>query len=212
MIAAFIALRLRSVLGRKTGHEQRRPNAFQRSSQPDGTAANGSAQADDMPPPPPMDPPEIVADDKVKRGLAEVRLADPSFDLEGFVEGSKAAFAMILDAYAKGDRDTLRPLLASDVFASFDSVIAERETEDRVVQFELVSIGKSELAGAAMSGHDAQLTMRFVSEQINVVRDAAGEVIEGDSAEIVEVTDIWTFERNVQSSDPNWLLVETRAT
>ncbi|MCB2054166.1 MAG: Tim44 domain-containing protein [Geminicoccaceae bacterium] len=210
MIAAFIALRLRSVLGRKTGNEQQRASRMQRS------AESGADKVVPMrtPPPPPVSEDGViadVADDTVKKGLTEIRLADPSFDLQSFVEGARSAFAMIIDAYAKGDRQTLQSLLADDVFRSFDAVIAEREENDRTMHCELAEMRTAEVVGARMEGKQARVTMRFVTDQVNVLRDAAGEVVEGDPTGHEEVVDIWTFARDTRSPDPNWLLVETRA-
>ena len=137
-------------------------------------------------------------------------LADPGFDLSGFLEGAKAAFAMIVEAFARGDKAALRPLLSDEVFTSFAAAIDEREQLGRTITTELVSIGGAELVGAAMRGTTARLTVRFKSEQINVTRDRDGEVIDGDPHAILEAVDIWTFERDTRSRDPNWLLVETR--
>ena len=212
MVAAFIAIRLRSVLGRKTGSERRRGDGF---SDPRKGAAQPPAQPVEAPPPLPDVTDEIIEDmedEGLKNDLRELRKADPSFDLPNFLEGAKAAFSMVLDAYAKGDRQTLEPLLAEDVYRSFASVIDEREAEGQTMQFELVSIRKAELFAAHLvDGHVARVTVRFVSEQINLLKDQGGTIIDGDPAQIDELTDLWTFERDTRSSDPNWGLVETRA-
>ncbi|MEZ5825197.1 MAG: Tim44/TimA family putative adaptor protein [Geminicoccaceae bacterium] len=212
MVAAFIAIRLRSVLGRKTGEERRRGDGFRETG---NGATNPPAQPVEAPPPLPDVTDEII-DDMEDEGLREdlraLRKADPSFDLPNFLEGAKAAFSMILDAFAKGDRETLQPLLAEDVFRSFDAVIAEREAENQTMQFELVSIRKADLHAAKLvDGHKARVTVRFITEQINLLKDSEGRTIEGDPTQIDELTDLWTFERDTQSSDPNWALVETRA-
>ena len=211
MIAAFIALRLKSVLGRKTGEEQRRGTSFQRTGE---AANNGEAAPGEVPPAPPDATDEIIAgieDEDLRQGIENVRQADPSFDLPNFLEGAKAAFAMILEAFAKGERETLRPLLADDVFSSFEAVIAEREANDQTMQFELVSIGSANLHDARMVGDLSRITVRFVTEQINTLRDGEGNALEGQSSAIEDITDLWTFERDTTSQDPNWLLIETRA-
>jgi predicted lipid-binding transport protein (Tim44 family) len=207
MVAAFIAFRLRSVLGRRTGHERRRPDPLTapgpRSDEKVVAMPDRAAQAGA----------EAVAesrDPSVKAGLAAIRLADKSFDPEGFLHGAVNAFGMIVDAFAKGDKDTLRPLLAPDVFQGFAKAIDDRSRHGHSLSTELVAMPKAELAGAAMSGTRARLTVRFESEQINVTRDTKGEIVEGDPTRTVQVVDIWTFERDTRSRDPNWQLVETR--
>jgi len=210
MVAAFIALRLRSVLGRRTGQERRRSADFggpRVNGAPDnvvalpdrsGAAAEGEAGIADL------------AEGKVKTGLTQIRLADPSFDLNGFLGGARAAFEMIVQAYAAGDKDALRPLLADDVFAGFAGAIEQRSVDGHTLDTQLMAIEKAEVVDAAMQGNMARVSIRFTSEQINVVRDADGKEIEGDPTSVEEVVDIWTFERDTGSRDPNWTLVETR--
>jgi predicted lipid-binding transport protein (Tim44 family) len=117
---------------------------------------------------------------------------------------------MIVDAFARGDKDALRPLLAADVFQGFAKAIDDRSRRGETLSTELVSTRKAELAGAAMSGTRARVTVRFETEQINITRDTKGEAIEGDPSRTEQVVDIWTFERDTRSRDPNWQLVETR--
>jgi len=210
-VAAFIAFRLRSVLGRKTGHERQRPTpvATPRRSEarvdvPKRAEAPSSLSSAEEP---------LVTDAQdpgLKAGLTQIRLADPSFDLTGFLEGARVAFGMIVEAFAKGDSAALRPLLAEYVYASFKAAIDERDSQGQQLTTELVSVKAAELAAAEMRGTLARLTVRFASEQINVTRDAEGQVIEGDPATTQDVVDLWTFQRDTRSRDPNWLLVETR--
>ena len=210
-VAAFIAFRLRSVLGRKTGHERQRPT-------PVATPRRAEVPVDpatraDAPPPATAGEEPLVADTgdpALKAGLTQLRLADPGFELQRFLEGARAAFAMIVEAFAKGDREALRPLLADDVYASFKAAIDERERQGQQLTTELVAIKGAELAAAEMRGTVARLTVRFTSEQINVTRDADGQVVEGDPSLPQEVVDLWAFQRDTRSRDPNWLLVETR--
>jgi predicted lipid-binding transport protein (Tim44 family) len=211
MVAAFIAYRLRSVLGRRTGHERRRPSSIGASpaqrpsdrmvSVPDQENPSGGAS----------EPVQDSRDGTLKTGVTAIRLADPSFDTDTFLRGARAAFTMIVEAFAKGDKDTLRPLLAGPVFASFSAAIDERSAKGLTHTTELVSVGAVDLAAAEMRGTRARVTVRFESEQINVSRDAEGHVAEGDPNQLEKVVDLWAFERDTRSRDPNWELVETRS-
>ena len=203
MVAAFIALRLRGVLGKKTGQERQRPSRVD--------VPPAQSVPDRAPPPDAEGRIADPGDAATKQGLAAIRLADPGFDLDGFLEGSKAAFTMIIEAFAKGERETLRPLVAAQVFESFDGVITEREAKGEVHGTEVVAVPGAEIAEAAMNGTRARIAVRFRSEQIGIVKDKDGEIVEGDPASVEEVLDVWTFERDTRSPDPNWELVETRS-
>lgn len=224
MLAAFVAFRLRGVLGRRTGHEQQ---PRRRTGTGTGTGAVGqpARPGDNVVPLPerpgaPATPGEEraggagggiadVADDGLKAGLTQIRLADPSFDLDGFLSGARAAFAMIVETFGRGDKAALRPLLASPVYGEFASAIDDRERRRQTLTTELVALRGAEVAAAGVRGTRARVQVRFVSEQINVTRDAAGEVVDGDPKAIAEVVDLWTFERDTRARDPNWELAET---
>jgi predicted lipid-binding transport protein (Tim44 family) len=216
MVAAFIALRLRSVLGRRTGQERRRTGGFPspaRSNGADGKSGSDNVVAlpDRSAAPSPADAAIAdLAEGKVKTGLTQIRVADPSFDLNQFLAGARAAFDMIVRAYAAGDKDALRPLLADDVFTGFAGAIDQRAADGHTLDTHLVAIESAEVVEAGVHGNVARVSVRFASEQVNVVRDAAGKEIEGDPSTAEQVVDIWTFERDTRSSDPNWTLVETR--
>jgi predicted lipid-binding transport protein (Tim44 family) len=210
MVAAFIALRLRSVLGRRTGHERRRSGGFG-PARPNGAADNvvalperSTAQAEGE---------AVIAglsDKGVKSGLTQIRLADQKFDPQKFLEGARAAFEMIVEAYAAGDKAMLRPLLADDVYAGFERAIEQRQSAGQSFETQLTAVPAVEVVGAEMRGRMARVTVRFKSEQINLLRDAQGKIIEGDPQTAEEVVDLWTFERDTASPDPNWILIETR--
>jgi predicted lipid-binding transport protein (Tim44 family) len=210
-VAAFIAYRLRSVLGRKTGHERQRPTPVAAPSRAE-PRVDPAARADTPPPVTAAEEPLIAdtGDPALKAGLTQLRLADPGFELQSFLEGARAAFTMIVEAFAKGDRDALRPLLADEVYSSFRAAIEERERQGHQLTTELVAVNGAELAAAEMRGTLARLTVRFTSEQINVTRNTDGRVVEGDPSLTQDVVDLWTFQRDTRSRDPNWLLVETR--
>jgi predicted lipid-binding transport protein (Tim44 family) len=209
MVAGFLILRLRSVLGRRTGHERRRPDPI--------TARTAQEEARDkvIPLPDRVRPtqreeaPSPVADAGSLGGIAQIRSVDRSFDPGEFVSGARRAFEMIVESFAKGDSTTLRPLLSDEVFARFDGAIRAREEARQTLTTTLVGIREAEIVDAALEGRTAQVTVKFVSEQINVTRDSEGRVVEGDPSAVATVTDIWTFARNAASRDPNWLLVAT---
>ena len=209
MVAAFIAFRLRSVLGRKTGHERPRVDPVSQRSAP--RSNDNVVPLPDRGPAPAGEAMAAQADGPVGAGVAAIRRADPRFDGEHFLQGARAAFAMIVEAYAKGDKQALRPLLADDVFAQFAGAIDQREQAGRTLSTELVATRAAELVEAGMAGSRARVTVRFTSEQINLTRDAAGDIVEGDPRQIDTVVDLWTFERDTRSRDPNWQLVETGA-
>lgn len=218
MIAVFLILRLRSVLGRRDDHEGGLPGVFDKLINPekkpgqeqDADADNVIQMADApleqgpaIPEPSPMTP--------LGAGVAAISAADPGFNLTEFVSGSRMAFEMILGAYASGDSATLKPLLGNDVFANFDRSIRERETAGQTMEETLVSIRSTEAIEAELDGHEAQVTVKFVSEQVHALFDADGEVIEGDTNKVITVTDFWTFARNTKARDPNWVLAATRS-
>ena len=209
MVAAFIALRLRSVLGRRTGHERRRTGGFTRA-RSNGAADNVVALPDRSSA---MEADPAIAgldDDGVKTGLTQIRVVDQGFDLRQFLAGARAAFEMIVEAFAAGDKGALRPLLANDVFADFSAAIDERNASGQALDTHLVGIRRTDPVGAELQDASARVAVRFESEQVNVLRDDQGEIIEGDPNTAEEVVDIWTFERDTGNQDPNWVLVETR--
>jgi predicted lipid-binding transport protein (Tim44 family) len=216
MVAAFIALRLRSVLGRRTGQERRRTGLFPGSSRANG-AGDAKQGADNVVSLPDRSEaashtdPGIadLADGKLKTALTQIRVADPSFQLNEFLLGARAAFEMIVEAYAAGNKETLRPLLADDVFRGFAGVIDQRHADGHSLDTQLIAIDDVAVADAELRDRIARVTVRFTSEQVNVVRDAEGRVIDGDPGSAEEVIDLWTFQRDTRSQDPNWTLVET---
>ena len=216
MIAAFLVFRLRSVLGRRTGHQSRPPDNMAHRHQdpeadgnvielPDRSTGAEPEFDDDAE----LEP--APADDPLAGGLAQIRAADRDFDPGDFEAGAKAAFEAIVHAFATGDSGTLRALLNDDVFDNFEQAIRERLDAAETLETTVVGIKSSDIVEAGMSGRNAIVTVAFVSEQVNVTRDAEGEVIDGDPAQVTDVTDIWTFARNTRSRDPNWKLIETRS-
>lgn len=207
MVAGFLILRLRSTLGRRTGHEQR-PDNFN-SNDNVVNLPRRDAQDSDVPPSRDIDPAYIGT--PLEEGLTQITLSDPNFSVDGFLNGAGSAFEMIVTAYAAHDTDTLKPLLADDVYASFASAIQDREDSGEVMETELVVIKPVRLEDVTVDGRVATVAVRFESEQVNVIKDAEGAVLDGDPEQIESVTDIWTFQRNLASPDPNWLLIATRS-
>lgn len=200
LIAVFILARLRSVLGRRTGTERPPVEPYQ----PPRAATVHQLR------PAPAAPQGRDRARSLEAGLAEISAADPSFDEGRFIAGAIAAFRMIVDAYARGDVATLRPLLAPSVLASFESSIKARQAAGETLETTLGRIDTAELVDPHVEDHMALVTVRFVSDQVNLLRDASGAIIDGAPNESVEVTDLWTFARDTRSSDPNWQLIATR--
>jgi len=214
MVAAFIAYRLRSVLGRRTGLERHPTERPAEGAKAPARTADTKPDADNVVNLPnsrnrPVEAPADAAGSGAADGLAALRAADPGFDLATFLQGAKTAFGMIVDAFARGDLQTLRPLLADQVYRNFQGAIAQREAAGERLETEIMAEPAAEFLDADLKGRMARVTLRFASRQINVTRDAQGRVIAGDPVRPEEVVDLWTFERDVRSADPNWLLAET---
>ncbi|MBV8185761.1 MAG: Tim44 domain-containing protein [Alphaproteobacteria bacterium] len=232
LVAVFLILRLRSVLGKRTGNE--RPPArdpFTPPAPPPASPRLGDAPAPGQsgndnilplpnggtPPRPPLStagPGGIRATvvPAAAAGVAAIRSADPSFDAGGFTAGARAAFTTIVEAFAKGDTAALRPLLDNPTFASFEGAIRGRAERKEKAETTLIGFEASDIASAELSsGGDANVTVRFVSEQINVLRNAEGQIVDGNPNEVQKVVDLWTFRRDTKSSDPNWQLVKTES-
>lgn len=216
MVAAFLVLRLRSVLGKKTGHQEPRQDPIsrrQQDAQKDGNVVELPNRYKDGPDDmaEPMDDPVANLDpnDPLASGIIQIRIADSSFHPVEFANGARAAFEMIVQAFAEGDTKTLENLLAEDVFENFNEAIVARREANEKLETTIIGISSADVVEAAMDGRNAMVTVKFVSEQVNVTHDAEGRVVDGDPNQVTEITDIWTFSRDTKSSDPNWKLVET---
>ena len=148
---------------------------------------------------------------RIRVSVAAVRAADPNFDFAGFSGGARSAFTTIVEAFAKGDTATLRPLLDGPTYASFEAAIRGRTERNEKAETTVIGFEASDIAAAELRGTEATVTVRFVSEQINVVRNAEGQIIDGNPNEVQKVVDLWTFRRDIKSSDPNWLLIKTES-
>ena len=212
MIAAFLVLRLRSVLGRRTGAEKPRDGLFPRVGVKRDAATDNVVNLPDPSHPredlPPQGAPRAATP---AAGLAQIRTADPAFDPGAFVQGARGAFEIIVNAFAHGDTATLRPLLSDEVYERFAEAIRHRIAAKETLETQLVTIKSAEIDEAQLNGRTAFVTVKFVSDQINATRAADGKVVEGEPEHVVEKTDFWSFARNTRSQDPNWLLVATRS-
>jgi predicted lipid-binding transport protein (Tim44 family) len=214
LVTGFLVLRLRSVLGRRTGNEKSPQDAKRQGS--DNVVSlpnrNEPSEDDDDDQPAPLGSWSKVTgtiDSAAEPGLNAIRAADASFDDNRFLAGARAAFEMILTAYTNGDVKTLRDLLADSVYTPFAQAIAERQARGETMVCELISFKSVTLTQAAMEGNTAKVSVRFVSEQLILVRDSSDNVVEGDPTQIDVVTDDWTFSRDVTSRNPNWFLSVT---
>ena len=201
MVAAFLVLRLRSVLGKRTGAE-RPPEQWPAPDDAGAAVIDLAARRRSVAEPP--------AESPVGRGLAAIRAADRNFDLDGFLGGGRAAFEMIVSAFAAGDKAALQTLLAPDVYRHFAEAIDNRARNGETLTTDLVGIRSVEPVEARMDGTFASVTLRIVSEQVNALRDHEGHVVEGSADKVIDVIDEWTFRRDTRSSDPNWALAATR--
>lgn len=230
VIAVVIILKLRSVLGRKTGDEEARIERYR--AQERARAAAAQAGADKVVSLPRRDRPErqgetqvapsaadvearvrafAASDPVLAEGLVAIHRADQSFDPEAFLKGARQAYEMIVTAFAEGNRKILRNLLSREVFDGFASAISDRESRGEQIDQSFVGINRADVLEAELKGGLAHVTVKFVSELISATRDRAGVVVAGDPKRIKEVIDIWTFARDVTSRDPNWKLVATQA-
>ncbi len=205
MIAVFFAFRLYSVLGRRTGNE-RSPEEQVRV--PDAPAKQ-RAEDNVVKLPERAGANNTVRSDPVARAIMDIKLADRSFDEAQFVEGARAAYEMIVTAFAQGDRETLRPLLSDEVFRAFDGAISKREKQNQTMEFKFLGLEAAKITAAELKDRIAEITVAFESEVIEALRDQSGELVEGESIAANRVNDVWAFARDVKARDPNWALVAT---
>ena len=229
VLAVVVFLKLRSVLGRRTGDETTRYERFkaQRTNE-----AEQSASKDKIVTLPRREraeaattEPKVESDTErqtrmtrfaggnaaLAMGLVDIANTDTTFDPTEFMKGARSAYEMIVMAFAEGNRNLLRDLLSPEVYEGFDAAVTDREGRKETIEQSFVGIKSSDMVEAEFKGGIAQLTIKFVSELISATRNAAAEVISGDPKRIKEMTDVWTFARDVSSNNPNWRLVATQA-
>ncbi|MGO4706564.1 Tim44/TimA family putative adaptor protein [Microvirga sp. 2MCAF38] len=222
VLAIFVAWRLRSVLGQKTGSETPPFDPLARRGQPETAAAdrdnvvrlpNTADEKTAAAVVPPTERWKGIAEPgtPIALGLDQIARSEPSFDARVFLEGASAAYEMIVLSFARGDRKSLTDLLSKDVYEGFDKAITERDRKGEKVETTFVSIDKAEIKNVEVQGNNAQIVVHFLSKLITATRDASGAVIDGSPDTVVDVTDAWTFARTLGSRDPNWQLVATEA-
>lgn len=211
MIAAFLVIRLRSILGRRTGFE-RPPQPQPQPLRPGPAPAAQGPVIEGHVEPVAQAASHVVPDPNsaVGQALARIHAADPSFDAARFLDGAARAFRIIVAAFAAGDRAALRPLLSDDTNHAFESVIAAREAAGHSQVSEIRGIEKMAIEAADLRGSTGSVTVRFVSDQVSLTRDRDERVVAGTDA-VTEITDLWTFERDLASQDPTWRLVAARS-
>jgi predicted lipid-binding transport protein (Tim44 family) len=219
-LAVFIFLRLRSVLGQRTGRERPPYDPYSSAREPVRPAPDKvvtlprpveTPAAATEPPAPATDRWKDVAQPgtALAAGLDAIVAADKEFDVKHFLTGARAAYEMIVTAFAEGDRRALKNLLSREVYDGFDQAIAEREKQGHKVETRFVAINAADVTAAEMKQRTAQVTVKFVSQLVSVTRDKDGNVVDGSPDKVTDVTDVWTFARDVSSRDPNWKLVAT---
>jgi predicted lipid-binding transport protein (Tim44 family) len=205
LVALFIGLRLYSVLGERTGHEQ----------QPILKPADPDARVEPRVSHPPasssaaVDMGDMAFVPTAGPGVRAILAADPTFDVARFLEGSKAAYRLILEAFWKGDFDTLRPHVDDHVYETFAAAAKQREKDGLTLENRLVTIDQAVIAEASAERKQAVVTVRFEADIAAVTRNAEGQVVAGSLSDAVQTRDLWTFRRDLGSNDPNWVLIET---
>jgi len=234
-LAVFIFLRLRNVLGQRTGRERPPYDPYSSAREPARPAADNIVALPNRAPEPTAKPAASAAEQSTAqsteqstasgerwKGMAEagspiaagfdaILATDAEFDPRHFLTGARAAYEMIVTAFAEGDRRTLKNLLAREVYDGFDAAISDREAQGATVESRFVSIDSAVITAAELRGRLAQVTVRFVSQLVTATRDKDGAVIDGNPDKVTDVTDVWTFARDMSSRDPNWKLVATEA-
>lgn len=206
LVALFIGLRLYSVLGERTGHEQ----PILKPADPEADARiEPRTQTRAAPAAGPSEPDELAYLPMAGPGVRALLAADPSFDVARFLDGSKSAYRLILEAFWKGDMDAVRPYVDGHVHETFAAAVEQRKKDGLVLDNRLVSIDQAVIAAAEVDHSVALVTVRFEADIAAVTRNANGEVVAGSLSDAVQTRDRWTFRRDIASRDPNWLLVET---
>jgi predicted lipid-binding transport protein (Tim44 family) len=209
VIAAFLIYRLKAVLGTRHGSERPRQNPF--------AAKDAAARPPVALKPETLKKPPLITDfaadkdGRIAAGLGEIAAADHQFDVNSFMEGAKAAFETIVTAYSRGDRNALKPLLSPKLYNDFDAGIKAREGAGHISETMIHRIKAARIVEAHLGGTMAYITVDYDVEQTTVTRDKTGGVVEGNPDSISSIEDIWTFTRDIRSSDPNWILIETSA-
>ena len=218
-IAVVLLFKLRNVLGTRTGNERRYDPVQRQEQQADprrddnvihipGREVRGDADSAAEAATPVWQG-YAEAGSPLAGGIEKIAAVDPGFSPRSFLEGARIAYEMIVQAFADGDKKALKPLLSREVFDGFSAAIDTRQRNGETLESKFVGIDNSKIVAAELAGKKASVTVRFISDLIAATRNRAGDVIDGDAAKVRRITDVWTFERDVASRDPNWRLVST---
>lgn len=220
-IAAFLIYRLNSVLGTRHGDERQRPNPFTPKEQKTAETAESQPKKQQVIAPPlPVITPGMIdelidknanTDGKIEQGLEDIRSADPYFDLNSFMQGARYAFEVIVKAYARGDLPALQPLVSPKLYADFAAGVKARNEKGHQAELIIQRIKAAQVTEAHLGGTMAYVTVDFEVEETSFTRDASGALVDGDPDGILTIRDVWTFTRDTRITDPNWILIETRA-
>jgi len=212
VLTIFLLLRLKNVLGTKTGHE----NTERSLRSVGGIEANKEDSEDALPIVAPIRPQFVDADlhmyvdtgSDAEKALREIGRADSDFNLEDFLEGAKSAYEIMITAFEEDDRQNLKEYGSADVYEGFLQALEERKVKGHTVESKFIGVRDAQIMAAGYSEETrvADITLRFVAERTRAVRNSSGEVIEGDLVDTQRMTDTWTFTRRVGSFDPNWIL------
>lgn len=202
-IAVFLILKLRNVLGTREGFEKPPVPRSTEARKPQFEVIEGTVDRDIV-----DHVPDGSADAKA---LAAMKRVDPTFSVTEFIGGAKGAYEMILTAFEKGDLASVRPFLAEDVYDAFAGVVEAREKQGLTVEAEIIGVGETTLQSVDYdpATKEAEITVRYTCEMTYLVRDNAGDIVEGKPNTIRKQKDTWSFARKMDSTDPNWLLVAT---
>jgi predicted lipid-binding transport protein (Tim44 family) len=205
LVALFVGLRLYSVLGERTGHEQQ---PILKPADPDARVEPRVSQPAAAPASP-ADAGDMAFVPTAGPGVRAILAADPAFDVARFLEGAQGAYRLILEAFWKGDAQTLRPHVDEHVYETFADAIEQRKKDELTLENRLVTIDQAVISEASAERGIAILTVRFEADIAAVTRNAEGQVVAGSLSDAVQTRDLWTFRRDISSRDPNWVLVET---
>ena len=205
LIALFIGLRLYSVLGERTGHEQQ---PILKPADPEAVLEPRVAQTPSAPATP-SESSDLAFLPLAGPGVRALLAADPTFDVARFLEGGKSAYRMILEAFWKGDLDAIRPHVDQHVYDAFAGAVADRTTNGLVLDNRLVAIEQAVISEASVDRSVAVITVRFEADIAAVTRNRDGDVVAGSLSDAVQTRDLWTFRRDIASRDTNWLMIET---
>ena len=235
LIAAFLIHRLRSVLGTRTGHEKDSQNPYAQQkdqkksddnvialhadneNSTEAPASNEQYMKPEKPAYTPtmadLDPykTDILNRKVVKEGVLEIAAEDARFHLGNFLNGARSAYEIIIEAYAKGDRETLKPLLSPKLYTDFETAITAREKKGTNLVTDITQVTKSQISEANLAGSMAYITVKFEAEERTATYDSARKLIDGDMEKVKQAKDVWQFARDIRAVDPSWMLIETRS-